>query len=629
MNPNGFRDDGKLDEELKIISERLSLASRSAGLGIWDWDIKQNLLVWDDRMYQLYGVAKEDFAGAYEAWTKGLHLDDVKRSDEEVQKALTGEKDFDTEFRVVWPDGTVRYIEAHGDVYRDESGNPIRMIGVNRDITERKLVDHKLGERVKELNCLYDISSLVEKADSLEAIYNGTVNILPDSWQYPEITRARLIMDNTAYTSDHFVESAFRQSSDIVVFGEQKGVIEVFYLEAKADSDEGPFLIEERRLIDAVAERLGRITERKKTEKALHDSEERHRTLFENAIDAIFIMEGHHFTDCNPAAVSMFKCDKRSDIIGRTPQDYAPEKQPDGTDSMRKANELMEAAMAGNSQQFYFKMHGKDGTPLDLDVSMSRITIKGKVYLQAIARDITERMRIEEELKKLRHDFASMLVHDLRSPITSIKGFTEIIASGKIGPITDKQSDALSIMADAIGKQLALINDYLDLSKMESGQIPIDSEVIDIGHILNSAIRLVKVQAESKDIKLKSRIHKSLSLAFGDSAKLEQVIVNLLTNAVKFTPENGSIALSATMDQDGDNVQVSVSDNGVGIPADELAIVFDKYRQARTGKKSEQKSTGLGLAISELIVEAHGGRIWAESEVGKGSTFYFTVPIAQ
>jgi signal transduction histidine kinase len=107
------------------------------------------------------------------------------------------------------------------------------------------------------------------------------------------------------------------------------------------------------------------------------------------------------------------------------------------------------------------------------------------------------------------------------------------------------------------------------------------------------------------------------------------VLINLLTNAVKFTPKDGSIVLSAAKAQDGDYAQISVSDTGEGISEDELAIVFDKYKQTKTGKKSERKSTGLGLAISKLIIEAHGGNIWVESMIGKGSTFYFTVPIAQ
>ena len=487
----------KSNEQLSTASEQLSLAIRSAELGLWNWDVKQNQLFWDDHMYELYGIAKEDFSGAYEAWTKGVHPYDRKRSDDEIQQALKGEKDFDTEFRVVWPDGTVHYIEAHGDVYRDASGNPIRMIGVNLDITKRKKGEEELRERVKQLDCLYGISSIVEKDDSLKAIYNGTVNILRDSWQYPEIARARIIIDNTAFVSDDFRESAYRQCSDIFVFGEQRGLIEVFYLEAKPDRDEGPFLLEERRLINAVAERLGRITERKKA---------------------------------------------------------------------------------------------------------------------------------EEELKQLKQDFASMIVHDLRSPITSIKGFSQMMALGKLGPLSDKQGEAVSIINDAAGKQLALINDYLDLSKIESGQIHIDSEFIDIGLIVDSAIRLVKIQAELKNINLSSRIDESLLSLSGDSSKLEQVLINLLTNAVKFTPHNGSIVLSVTTDQDGNNVQVSVSDTGVGITADELVTVFDKYRQARTGKKLEQKGTGLGLAISKLIIEAHGGKIWAESKEGKGSTFYFTIP---
>lgn len=137
--------------ELKIreLNERIATATRSAQVGIWDWDIKCNSLTWDEQMYILYGLKKEDFAGAYEAWLSGLHPDDREFSREETNKALTGEKDYDTEFRIVWPDGTVRHCKARGEVFRNEIGEPVRMVGVNFDITEDKLKDEKI--RAKDL----------------------------------------------------------------------------------------------------------------------------------------------------------------------------------------------------------------------------------------------------------------------------------------------------------------------------------------------------------------------------------------------------------------------------------------------------------------------------------------------
>ena len=138
-------------KETKLL-ERLDLATRSANIGVWDWDVVNNILVWDDRMYMLYGVQKEDFSGAYEAWLRGLHPEDVASSNERSQKALAGELSYDSEFRVLWPDGSIHYLKAYGDVFRDEAGKPLRMLGVNFDITDIKLAEQAIFENEERLN---------------------------------------------------------------------------------------------------------------------------------------------------------------------------------------------------------------------------------------------------------------------------------------------------------------------------------------------------------------------------------------------------------------------------------------------------------------------------------------------
>ena len=148
------------EEQIIRMNERFALATRAARLGVWDWDIPANNLVWDDQMYELYGVRKEQFAGAYEAWLKGLHPDDVERSNAESQQALRGEKDYDTEFRVVWPDGTILHLKAYGQVIRDMNGNPVRMIGINHDITERVRAE---SQREAALEALRELNATLEQ----------------------------------------------------------------------------------------------------------------------------------------------------------------------------------------------------------------------------------------------------------------------------------------------------------------------------------------------------------------------------------------------------------------------------------------------------------------------------------
>jgi PAS domain S-box-containing protein len=141
----------RTQETLRQFVDRLYLATRAGGVGIWDYDIINNKLIWDDQMYHLYGITQDKFGGAYEAWRAGLHPEDMQRGDDEIQMALRGEKEFDTEFRVLWPDGTIRNIRALAIVQRDASGKPLRMIGTNWDITERKQAEAKLEKTIQEL----------------------------------------------------------------------------------------------------------------------------------------------------------------------------------------------------------------------------------------------------------------------------------------------------------------------------------------------------------------------------------------------------------------------------------------------------------------------------------------------
>lgn len=148
--------EGKIHE----LNERISTATRASQVGIWDWDIKNNVLTWDDQMYKLYGLKREEFAGAYEAWVNGLHPDDREYSQNETQLALFGEKDYDAEFRIVWPDGTVRYCKAKGEVFRNDIGEPVRMVGVNYDITDRKLIEKELQKSEEYLKLGYETANL-------------------------------------------------------------------------------------------------------------------------------------------------------------------------------------------------------------------------------------------------------------------------------------------------------------------------------------------------------------------------------------------------------------------------------------------------------------------------------------
>ncbi len=231
-----------------------------------------------------------------------------------------------------------------------------------------------------------------------------------------------------------------------------------------------------------------------------------------------------------------------------------------------------------------------------------------------------------EQANKLQADFTAMIIHDLRSPIMNMMGTAEVMAEGLFGPINEEQKEwLLKIVAN--GHSLNdFVSDYLDLSKVEAGHIDIAKEDIDLGQVIQTSVENYLPMARNRKISIASAVCPAVSRIKADSRRLNQVLSNLLSNAVKFTGDGGSIEVGA--DQvDGAQIRVWVKDNGVGIAPEEMDDLFQKYRQLTSGKASEHKGTGLGLVICKTIVEAHGGKIWVESQEGKGTTFFFTLPV--
>lgn len=221
-------------------------------------------------------------------------------------------------------------------------------------------------------------------------------------------------------------------------------------------------------------------------------------------------------------------------------------------------------------------------------------------------------------------DFTAMIAHDLRSPLISVIGVSEMMKDGLFGAVNEEQNKWLGRVMEN-GRQLVeMIGDFLDVSKLEAGRISLTLEEVDLEKLLSTAFDNHYLVAQNKQIVLRKSVNPLTRLIPADARRLEQVVDNLLSNALKFTPAGGEIQLGSTGDES--NAKVWVRDTGIGIAADEIGYLFEKYKQTTSGKTSAQKGTGLGLVICKMIVETHGGRIWVESAEGKGTTFAFTLP---
>jgi signal transduction histidine kinase len=238
--------------------------------------------------------------------------------------------------------------------------------------------------------------------------------------------------------------------------------------------------------------------------------------------------------------------------------------------------------------------------------------------------EIADKSAQLEAASRHKSEFLANMSHELRTPLNAIIGFSEVLAERMFGELNEKQDEYLKDIYSSGQHLLSLINDILDLSKIEAGRMELELADFSLPAAIDNALTLVRERASRRGIKLGSAIDDRVGMIRGDERKVKQVLLNLLSNALKFTPEGGRIDVRAAM-TDG-MAEISVADTGVGIAPEDQEAIFEEFRQVGTADKKVE-GTGLGLALSRKFIELHGGRIWVKSQLGEGTTFTFTLPV--
>jgi PAS domain S-box-containing protein len=400
------------------------------------------------------------------------------------------------------------------------------------------------------------------------------------------------------------------------------------------------------------------ITERKESEIKLHESEEKFRLSFMTGLDAFYIatLDEGRIIDVNQVYYDVFGY-TRDEVIGRTTlelNEYADLADREAMVAELKAN--------GFVRDLELKCKKKDGKLITISSSLSVMMINNKAHTIGVIRDITERKQAEKDLKlhrdhleelvklrtaeldlekekaqsadRLKSAFLATMSHELRTPLNSIIGFTGIISLGLAGPINDEQKKQLQMVTNSSRHLLALINDVLDISKIEAGQFEINNELFDLEASIVKVSEIVMPFVKNKSVAFHIETAHGLGEIEGDSRRIEQILFNLLSNAIKFT-EIGKIELTTELvpkykfqrlpDKQA-AIRFSVTDTGIGIQPEEIAKLFEPFYQIDSSLSRKFTGTGLGLAICRRLADLMDGEIFVESTWGKGSTFTFMLP---
>ena len=373
------------------------------------------------------------------------------------------------------------------------------------------------------------------------------------------------------------------------------------------------------------------ITERKYAEEALRKSEQKYRNIIETANEGIWMLDASGKTIYVNSMMAQMLGYTEEEMMGRRLFDFVD------ADIHTEIEKYLERLKKGSKEVHDLKLSRKDGTYLYTLFSTSPIFDDREQYIGALGMftDITERKRAEELRIEKEHleyasraksEFLASMSHELRTPLNSVLGFSQLLDEGVAGELNEKQKHFVDDIYTSGQFLLNLINDILDLSKVEAGKIVLNKEKMHVSDTIDEAITLIKEKAMKHIIKIKKEIDPELKFIDADKQRVKQILFNLLSNAIKFSKESGG-TVTISVKKEGDMAEISVSDTGIGIKPENMEKLFLKFEQLEKGISEKYGGTGLGLAICKQLAELHGGSIWAQSKYSEGSTFTFTIPL--
>ena len=582
---------------------------------------------------EILGYTPDEYTADPAFWLQTVHPADVEQVLAEIARTNDTGEPFRLEYRRITRDGRVIWILDEGVLVRDNAGRPLYWQTVQLDVTDRKRAAEDLAQSEERFRTAFDHAAIGMSLVDLDGRFLRVNPALCGLTGYSEAELLTKSFQEITHPED-------LQADLAQVKRQLAGEMRAFQMEKRYLRKDGEFIwirLNSALMRDARGAplhfigQLEDITERKRAEETVRKSEARFRSLISNATDIITILDAEGVIHYESPPIERILGYHREELQGLNAFEFV---HPDDRAATWAAFQRA-IADPGFVPTVEFRFRRRDGSWGWLESTGTNLLADPDVRGFVVnSRDVTERKRANEELQsaleaakaanQAKGVFLDMMSHELRTPLQAVLGYSEFLLEGSEGLLTTEQREDLGYIHKAAGRMIALINQTLDLSRMEAGRLELAAEPVDLVQVIEQVRQDVAPQSAVRGLALRIDLPSSLPSVIGDPERLRQVLLNLVGNAVKFT-EEGSVSVTAVPTAGG--VEVIVTDTGIGIPAEAMPFIFDEFRQVDNGLTRRHGGAGLGLAIARKLTEQMGGSISVNSDVGSGTTITLHLPI--
>lgn len=616
-NPFEQQTQQEMFESATLLNELL----RSVPDLIFCKDMEGKYLECNPALSKFVGLSKDEIIGKTDHDLFGKEIADNFRAND--QKTIEENDLWKNDEWIADSNGQSVLFETVKTPLYTSNGTLVGILGVSRDITSRRRADEELGRTHEQL------LSVLEAFDQPAYVCDPVNHEILFANSPLKKKHGNEIIGKKCYSVFQNLDKPCPFCTNDLIFGENLGQTHIWEVQNNVYN-------RWYRCIDKAIKwpdgRMVRfeiaidIHEQKMAEQVLQESEKKYRTYIDNSPQPIFVTDAtDRYIDVNPAACATTGYSKNELLNMTRPELYAPESREAAVSSFEQ---LLNTGRS--TGEFCFLK--KDGSRYYMTIEAVKLSEDRFI---GFCTDTTERKRTEEDLVKAKiaaensnrakNEFLATMSHELRTPLNSIIGFSEVLSEGYFGQINDKQTKYLKNIFNSGKHLLNIINNILDISKVESGKMQLYKEKIYVKDIVDEMISAMQHLAASKEIVLKLQADSQFGTVQADKAKLRQILFNLIGNAIKFT-ETGGMVIIGTRENE-EMLYISVTDTGIGISACDLVKLFKPFTQLDSSCSRQYEGTGLGLALAKELAELHGGTIFVESEPGKGSTFTLALPV--